>query len=81
MVMADSFNSTLFKQTFQRIFSKDQKNELKMAFNATLEVKCSRELKGMNIHYCTFYLLYLGKPCRGSQVLLYNFDSKNLILL
>lgn len=47
MVMGDSFNSSLFKQTFQRVFSKDQKNELKMAFNGTLEVKCSRELKGM----------------------------------
>jgi len=45
MVMADSFNSSLFKQTFQRVFSRDQKGELKMAFNGTLEVKCSRELK------------------------------------
>ena len=45
MVMGDSFNSALFKQTFQRVFSKDSKEEFKMAFNATLEVKCSRELK------------------------------------
>merc|ERR1719210_1511160 len=45
MVMGDSFNSALFKQTFQRVFSKDTKDEFKMAFNATLEVKCSRELK------------------------------------
>ncbi|CAH1107638.1 unnamed protein product [Psylliodes chrysocephalus] len=45
MVMGDSFNSSLFKQTFQRVFTKDQKGELKMAFNGTLEVKCSRELK------------------------------------
>ncbi|XP_060534163.1 protein transport protein Sec23A isoform X1 [Cylas formicarius] len=45
MVMGDSFNSSLFKQTFQRVFAKDQKNELKMAFNGTTEVKCSRELK------------------------------------
>ncbi|KAF2881616.1 hypothetical protein ILUMI_24559 [Ignelater luminosus] len=45
MVMADSFNSSLFKQTFQRVFARDQKGELKMAFNGTLEVKCSRELK------------------------------------
>ena len=45
MVMGDSFNSALFKQTFQRVFSKDSKDEFKMAFNATLEVKCSRELK------------------------------------
>ena len=46
MVMADSFNSALFKQTFQRVFSKDEATDtLKMAFNASLEVKCSRELK------------------------------------
>lgn len=45
MVMGDSFNSSLFKQTFQRVFARDQKNDLKMAFNATMEVKCSRELK------------------------------------
>ncbi|XP_065169171.1 protein transport protein Sec23A isoform X1 [Atheta coriaria] len=45
MVMGDSFNSSLFKQTFQRVFAKDAKGDLKMAFNGTLEVKCSRELK------------------------------------
>ncbi|XP_053669941.1 protein transport protein Sec23A isoform X2 [Anopheles nili] len=45
MVMGDSFNSSLFKQTFQRVFAGDEKNELKMAFNGTLEIKCSRELK------------------------------------
>ncbi len=46
MVMGDSFNSALFKQTFQRVFAKDSKEEhFKMAFGATLEVKCSRELK------------------------------------
>lgn len=45
MVMGDSFNSSLFKQTFQRVFAKDPKGDLKMAFNATLEVKTSREIK------------------------------------
>ncbi|XP_004923360.1 protein transport protein Sec23A isoform X2 [Bombyx mandarina] len=45
MVMGDSFNSSLFKQTFQRVFAKDTKGDYKMAFNGTLEVKCSRELK------------------------------------
>lgn len=46
MVMGDSFNSSLFKQSFQRVLSKDTKNNLKMAFIANLEVKASRELKG-----------------------------------
>ena len=45
MVMGDSFNSSLFKQTYQRVFAVDAKGDLKMGFNGTLEVKCSRELK------------------------------------
>lgn len=45
MVMGDSFDSNLFKTSFQRIFSKDKKGNLKMAFNAILDVKTSRELK------------------------------------
>lgn len=39
MVMADSFNTSLFKQTFQRVFTKDVQGSFKMAFGATLEVK------------------------------------------
>lgn len=45
MVMGDSFNSSLFKQTFQRVFARDANGNLKMGFNGTVEVKCSRELK------------------------------------
>ncbi|XP_042836902.1 protein transport protein Sec23B isoform X2 [Panthera tigris] len=45
MVMGDSFNTSLFKQTFQRIFTKDFNGDFRMAFGATLEVKTSRELK------------------------------------
>lgn len=37
--MADSFNTSLFKQTFQRVFAKDLQGSFKMAFAATLEVK------------------------------------------
>jgi len=39
MVMGDSFNTSLFKQTFQRVFSKDSKNEFRMAFSGNIEVK------------------------------------------
>lgn len=39
LVMGDSFNTSLFKQTFQRVFARDQKGEFKMAFGATLEIK------------------------------------------
>lgn len=45
MVMGDSFESNLFKQSFQQIFAKDKKGNLKMAFNAIVDVKTSRELK------------------------------------
>lgn len=45
MVMGDSFNTSLFKQTFQRIFTKDFNGDFRMAFGATLDVKTSRELK------------------------------------
>lgn len=37
--MADSFNTSLFKQTFQRVFTKDLQGSFKMAFTATMEVK------------------------------------------
>ena len=67
MVMADSFNSALFKQTFQRVFSKDDNDQLKMAFNATIEVKCSRELKVSGaigacvrcVHMSQFYFAFM----------------------
>ncbi|KAM4690679.1 protein transport protein Sec23A isoform 1-T2 [Rhinophrynus dorsalis] len=45
MVMGDSFNTSLFKQTFQRVFTKDAQGNFKMAFGGTLEIKTSRELK------------------------------------
>jgi len=41
LVMGDSFNTSLFKQTFQRVFSKDAKNEFHMAFSGNIEVKVS----------------------------------------
>lgn len=39
IVMGDSFNTSLFKQTFQRVFHKDYNGDLRMAFGGTLEVK------------------------------------------
>jgi len=58
MVMGDSFNSSLFKQTFQRVLARDHENNLKMAFNATLEVKTSRELKSKVSLYTVFILQF-----------------------
>lgn len=37
--MADSFNTALFNQTFQKVFSKDVQGSFRMAFSGTLEVK------------------------------------------
>lgn len=37
--MGDSFNTSLFKQTFQRVFNKGFNGEFRMAFGATLDVK------------------------------------------
>jgi protein transport protein SEC23 len=39
MILADSFNTSLFKQSFQRVFLKDSKNEYRMAFGSVIEVK------------------------------------------
>ncbi|MGH0155097.1 UNVERIFIED_CONTAM: hypothetical protein FKN15_038774 [Acipenser sinensis] len=39
IVMGDSFNTSLFKQTFQRVFTKDYNGEFRMAFGGELEVK------------------------------------------
>lgn len=45
VIMADSFDSTLFKQSFAKVFEKDADGQLKMGFNATMEVKLSAGLK------------------------------------
>uniref|UniRef100_A0A183BQ70 Protein transport protein SEC23 n=1 Tax=Globodera pallida TaxID=36090 RepID=A0A183BQ70_GLOPA len=52
VVMADSFDSTLFKQTFQKVFEKDADGALKMTFNASLEVKVSNGLKVEGVLGC-----------------------------
>lgn len=45
MVMADSFKTSLFQQSFQRVFDKDSKGDLKMAFNGSIDIKTSKEIK------------------------------------
>ena len=41
MILADSFNMSIFKQSFQRVFSKDDAGDLQMGFNATFDVQVS----------------------------------------
>jgi len=45
MIMADSFKSSLFIQSWKRIWESNESGQLDMAFNATVEVKTSREVK------------------------------------
>ncbi len=45
MVLTDSFTSSMFKQSFVRIFDKDADDNLLMGFNASLEVLTTKELK------------------------------------
>ena len=45
VVMADSFKSTLFQQSFKKVFEKDANGFLKMGFNATMEVKVGPGIK------------------------------------
>ena len=45
MIQADSFKSSLFVQSYKRIWEEDEKGQLDMGFNCTVEVKTSREVK------------------------------------
>jgi len=44
-VLADAFATTLFKQSYQMMFQKNDKGDHKMGFNLSVEVKTTRELK------------------------------------
>jgi len=39
MVLSDAFTTSIFKQTFLRIFAKDEQGHLEMGFNATFDVQ------------------------------------------
>lgn len=45
MVLSDSFATSIFKQSFLRVFSKDAQGHLEMGFNATFDVQTTKELK------------------------------------
>lgn len=56
MVMGDSFNTSLFKQTFQKVFAKDNQNaNFRMAFNATFEIKVLRPVPQAHLPICVCY--------------------------
>lgn len=45
LVLTDSFATSIFKQSFLRLFAKDSEGYLTMGFNGILDIKTSRELK------------------------------------
>ena len=45
MILTDSFATSIFKQSFTRVFDKDANDNLLMGFNGTLEVLTTKELK------------------------------------
>lgn len=45
LLLSDAFTTAIFKQSFLKLFNKDAEDYLLMGFNATLDIKCSRELK------------------------------------
>ncbi|KAI6108612.1 hypothetical protein EDD16DRAFT_1694816 [Pisolithus croceorrhizus] len=45
IVLSDSFATSIFQQSFLRIFNKDEQDFLEMGFNATFDVQTTKELK------------------------------------
>ena len=45
IVQTDTFSNIVFKESFKRLFMRDEENNLRMAFNGELEVITSREFK------------------------------------
>lgn len=44
IVGSDSFATSIFKQSFLRIFSKDDQGHLQMGFNATFDVQVGKSI-------------------------------------
>lgn len=45
MILSDSFTTSIFKQSVQRIFAKDSNGFLQMGFNASMDIHTTKELK------------------------------------
>ena len=50
IVLSDSFATSIFKQSFLRMFNKDDQDQLKMDFNTTFDVQVSSS--GTFVHGC-----------------------------
>ena len=38
LILSDAFTTSIFKQSFQRVFNKDAEGYLQMGFNSTFEI-------------------------------------------
>ncbi|KAK6200989.1 component of COPII coat of ER Golgi vesicles [Scheffersomyces amazonensis] len=45
LLLSDAFTTSIFKQSFLRLFNKDSEGYLLMGFNGTFDIKTSKELK------------------------------------
>jgi len=45
LLLSDAFTTSIFKRSFLRLFNKDEEGYLLMGFNASLEIRTSKELK------------------------------------
>ena len=45
MLINEMFNSRVFKETFKKVFEKDDSGDLKYGFNGEISVHCSKDLK------------------------------------
>lgn len=47
MCMQEEFNSEVFKESYKKLFDKDQNEELKLCSSAKIDILLSKELKVM----------------------------------
>lgn len=45
MILADAFTTSIFKQSIQRVFNKDEQGFLRMGFNASMDILTTKDLK------------------------------------
>lgn len=62
IIMSDSFNTAIFKQSFLKLFNKDKHDFLDLALNATLEVKVEHDIKIQGLIGNA-----IGLPCKDSN--------------
>lgn len=64
IVLSDSFATSIFKQSFLRVFNKDDQGALQMGFNATFDVQVC-PLTSCNCHSAYSYSIILDN--QGAQ--------------